>query len=60
MTFSSKINTNEGEDNVSKVDMYKLGLSQLQNNETPASAEDDWLNNSDTGANITEDDHPWE
>jgi replicative DNA helicase len=60
MTFSSKINTNEGEDNVSKVDMYKLGLSQLQNNDTPASAEDDWLNNSDTGANITEDEHPWE
>lgn len=57
VTFSSKINTNDSEDSVSKVDMYKLGLSHLQNEQGP---DDDWLNGSDTGANITEDDTPWE
>ena len=40
--------------------MYKLGLNQLQNNENPEQGDADWLNNSDTGANITEDEHPWE
>ena len=60
VTYSSKINTNDSEDSVSKVDMYKLGLNQLQNNENPEQGDADWLNNSDTGANITEDEHPWE
>ena len=35
-------------------------LHWLQNNENPEQGDADWLNNSDTGANITEDEHPWE
>jgi replicative DNA helicase len=60
VTFSSKVNT-DGDDSISKTDMYAFGKSKL-NESTEASAppmppDEDW--NIDTGANIT-DDNPWE
>jgi replicative DNA helicase len=60
VTFSSKVNT-DGDDSISKTDMYAFGKSKL-NESTDASAppmppDEDW--NIDTGANIT-DDNPWE
>ncbi len=56
VTFSSKINT-DSDDSISKTDMYNLGKINLQNTEKK-SEDDDWM--SDTGANITEDNTPWE
>ena len=60
VTFSSKVNT-DGDDSISKTDMYAFGKSKL-NESTDAGAppmppDEDW--NIDTGANIT-DDNPWE
>jgi len=60
VTFSSKVNT-DGDDSISKTDMYAFGKSKL-NESSDASAppmppDEDW--NIDTGANIT-DDNPWE
>ncbi len=59
VTFSSKVNT-DGDDHISKTDMYEFGKSKLNDEISaapiPPSAED-W--NIDTGANITED-NPWE
>lgn len=57
VTFSSKVNT-DGDDSISKTDMYEFGKSKLNESNGPAVPPDeDW--NIDTGANIT-DDNPWE
>lgn len=57
VTFSSKVNT-DGDDHISKTDMYEFGKSKLNESNGPATPTDeDW--NIDTGANIT-DDNPWE
>lgn len=58
VTYTSKMNTD-----LDGPDMYQLGLNQLHQNDAPAaepSASDNWLDDTDTGANITEDDTPWE
>jgi replicative DNA helicase len=58
VTYTSKMNTD-----LDGPDMYQLGLNQLHQNDAPAaepSSSDNWLDDTDTGANITEDDTPWE
>jgi replicative DNA helicase len=60
VTFSSKVNT-DGDDSISKTDMYAFGKSKLNESTDagvpPMPPDEDW--NIDTGANIT-DDNPWE
>ena len=55
VTLGSKVNT-DSEDTISKTDMYQLGKTVLKKEEDWNPEDDD----TETGANITEDGNPWE